>query len=118
MKYVIQFTDDGLADVKALPKNTKNSLRKEIQEKLARDPYGCSSELDEPLKGWRSFPYRNYGVVFRVYEDLRAIAIAGIGQRLPQSRSDIYKKLEALALEGKLAERVLKALRGFSSGTA
>ena len=118
MKYVIQFTDDGLGDARALPKNTRNSLRKEIQQKLARDPYGCSSELDEPLKGWRSFHHRNYRVVFKVYDDLRAMAIAGMGRRLPPSRSDIYKKLEALALEGKLAERVLKALRGFSSGKA
>lgn len=113
--YAIKFTDEGLADVKALSRSARNSLRKEIAGKLARDPYGCSTELRAPLRGWRSFHHRHYGVVFKVYEDLRAIAVAGVGRRLPQSSPDIYKKLEALAAEGKLAESVLSVLRGFPS---
>lgn len=87
---------------------------KAINEKVAQDPLGCSTELREPLDGWRSFHFRNYRVVFKVYEDLLAIAIGGIGERLPQSQSDVYKHLEAIAAEGKLANRVLIALRGFS----
>lgn len=116
--YRVQFTDDGLADVKALPKNVRNFLRKEIGEKLARDPRGCSIELREPLRDWRSFSCQKYRVVFRVYDDRKVVAIAGVGKRLPQSRQDIYKKLERLAAEGRLAEKVLRTLRGFSSSVS
>lgn len=115
--YAVKFTDAGLADVKALPKNAKNFLKREIERKLMRDPSAHSKELDEPLKGWRSFSGKKYRVVFRIYQDLKIIAVAGIGERLPQSRSDIYRKLQALAAEGKLAQAVLKTLREFSSGS-
>ncbi len=113
--YVLRFTEDGLADIKGLPKSVKNSLKKALVKELAADPYGCSVELVEPLKGWRSFHGGKYRVVFKVYEDSRAIAIAGVGRRLPQSRSDIYRRLETLAAEGKLAENILRLFRGFSS---
>jgi mRNA-degrading endonuclease RelE of RelBE toxin-antitoxin system len=112
--YDVRLTDEALADVRALPKNVKNFLKKEISKKLARDPYGRSKELCDPLKGWRSFICGKYRVVFRVYDDLRVIAIAGIGERLPQSQRDVYRKLETLAAEGRLAQKVLRALRGFS----
>jgi mRNA-degrading endonuclease RelE of RelBE toxin-antitoxin system len=114
--YAVKFTGDGLADVRALPKNAKNFLKREIERKLMRDPSAHSKELGEPLKGWRSFSCGKYRAVFRIYEDLRILAVAGIGERLPQSRSDIYRKLQALAAEGKLARTVLKTLREFSSG--
>lgn len=115
--YVVKFTDGGLADVKALPKNFRNVLKKQISANIAKDPYGCSRELHEPLEGWRSAHCQGYRVVFKVYDDLKIIAIAGVGKRSPQSQSDIYRKLEALATEGKLAERVLGVLRGFSGPT-
>lgn len=111
--YDVKFTDDGLADVKALPKHIKNSLKKAITANLACDPRRHSKELGEPLKGWRSFLFGKYRVVFRIYDDLKTIAIAGVGERRPQSQSDVYRKLEALAAEGRLAQKVLNALRGF-----
>ena len=112
--YLVKFTQDGLADVKALPKSIRNSLKRKIKDGLARD-YGCSMELCEPLKGWRSFHWGKYRIVFRIYDELKTIAIAGIGERLPRSQSDIYRKLETLAREGKLAQKVLAALQEFSS---
>ena len=113
--YLVKFTDDALENVKGLPKNVRNRLKKEILEKVAKDPFGCSRELREPLKGFRSFSYEHYRVVFKVYEDLNAIGIAGIGKRDAQSQADVYKKLHALAAEGKLAEKVLATLQGFST---
>ncbi len=65
--YETKFTDDGLASVKALPKNAKNYLKKEIETKLTSDPYAHSKELDEPLKSWRSLACKKYRVVFRIY---------------------------------------------------
>ncbi len=114
MAYTIQFTDDGLKDAKALPKNVKNSLAKEIRSKLAKDPVGCSEQLRKPLLGWRSFHYRKYRVVFRLYEDPKIIAVAGIGKHSSQATLDIYRKVEALAKTGRLAEGILAGLRGFS----
>ena len=110
--YLVQFTDDALVNVRSLPKNVRNRLREEIREKVAKDPYGCSKELREPLEGFRSFSSRDDRVIFKVYEDLRTIGVAGIGKRDPRSQADVYKKLHTLAAEGKLAEKVLATLRG------
>ena len=110
----VKFTDEGLADVRKLPKGVKNALRKSILATIARDPYGCSRELEEPLRGWRSFHWRKYRVVFRIYDERKIVAIGGIGERLPQSHSDVYRRLEVLAAEGRLAEKVLLTLRRFS----
>jgi len=91
----LYFTGDGMADVKALPKNTRNSLKKLLIQRLASDP-----------------------LVFKVYEELGAIAIVGVGERQPQSASNIHRRLERLAAQGKLAESVLATLRGLSSRQA
>jgi mRNA-degrading endonuclease RelE of RelBE toxin-antitoxin system len=115
--YILKFTDDGLQDVRALPKNERNVLKKELKQKLANDPYGCTTPLRGALEGWRSFLWDNRRVVVKVYDDLRAIAIAGVGERNHTSGEDVYKKLEALAIKGKLAEQVLITLRGFTQPT-
>ncbi len=112
--YVIKFTDGGLADVKALPKNVRNSLQTVLLQKLAPDPVRHSTELREPLQGFRSLHWRKYRVVFKIFEELKIIAMAGIGERSPQSRLNIYRRLEELAAKGKLAESVLSTLRGSS----
>jgi mRNA-degrading endonuclease RelE of RelBE toxin-antitoxin system len=112
--YQIQFTDDGLRDVKALPKNVRNSLSKELRNKLAKDPEGCSAKLREPLAGWRSFHSGKYRVIFKLYKDLKLIAVAGIGAHSSQATQDIYRKLELLAKKGRLAADILATLRLFS----
>ena len=112
--YAAKFTNDALADIKGLPKNIKNSLKKQFREKLCQAPEQHSTELSGPLSGWRSFTWRKYRVVFKIYDDIKAIGVVGVGKRLPSSKSDIYRKLEALAAEGKLAERILQSLRRFS----
>lgn len=116
MAYRIQFTTDGLRDAKYLPKGVRNSLAKELKNKLARDPLSCSEELREPLAGWRSFHCGKYRVIFKLYEEMKLIAVAGIGQHSSQPTQDIYRKLELLAKRGRLAEDILAALRGFSAG--
>jgi len=115
--YQIQFTDDGLRDVKALPKHVRNTLSKELRNKLAKDPEGCSAMLREPLAGWRSFHSGKYRVIFRLYKDLKVIAVAGIGTHSSQATLDIYRKLELLAKRGRLAEGILTTLRLFSRET-
>jgi mRNA-degrading endonuclease RelE of RelBE toxin-antitoxin system len=110
----IQFTEDGLQDAKTLPKNLKHGLARNLQNKLLKDPKGNSEELRPPLEGWHSFHSGKYRVIFKLYEDLQVIAIAGIGRHSSQPAQDIYRKLELLAKRGELAKDILAALRGFS----
>jgi len=118
LAYKIQFTADGLKDAKRLPKGVRNSLGKELKTKLAVAPLSCSEELREPLAGWRSFHCGKYRVIFRLYEGMKLIAVAGIGQHSSQASQDICRKLELLAQRGRLAEDILAALRGFDTGRA
>jgi mRNA-degrading endonuclease RelE of RelBE toxin-antitoxin system len=115
LAYEIQFTADGLKDAKLLPKGVRNSVAKQLKNKLARDPLSCSEELREPLAGWRSFHCGKYRVVFKLYKELQLIAVAGIGEHSSQPTQDIYRKLELLAKKGRLAEDILAALRGLST---
>ena len=108
--YQVRFSAEAHADVRGLPKHVRNSLKKELR-RLAADPVGLSLELREPLQGFRSFHWRNYRVVFILSEELKSIAVAAVGQRLPGTNADVYRKLERLAREGKLAEQILLALR-------
>jgi mRNA-degrading endonuclease RelE of RelBE toxin-antitoxin system len=114
--YILKFTDAGLEDVRALPKNVQNALRKELISKIRRDPVGCSRELQGPLEQFRSFHWRDYRVVYRIFPGQRVVAIVGIGRHSPDARIDIYRRLETAVSSGKLAETILLALRGFTEG--
>jgi mRNA-degrading endonuclease RelE of RelBE toxin-antitoxin system len=115
--YVLKFNSDAVADVKTvIPKHLKGPLRKELLEKVAADPVGCSHELHGDLEGYRSFTWQEYRVVYKVFDDLLAVAVVGVGLRSPQSTENIYRKLEVLARTGELAQGVLFSLRGFTKG--
>jgi mRNA-degrading endonuclease RelE of RelBE toxin-antitoxin system len=104
------FTAGALRDIKALPKNVRNSLKKEFKNKIHVDPVGCSEPLTGLLQDFRSFHHREYRVVYRVFGELGAVSVVGIGKKDAAHQSEIYKKLEALAEKGRLAEAVLRAL--------
>jgi len=110
--YTVGFTKEAVEDLKALPKNVKNFLRKEIAQKLAKDVYGCSETLRRPLHKFRSFHCQAYRVVIRVADEHRVILVVGVGKRLPQSSADIYRRLEALVSKGELGDEILGALWG------
>src|SRR5205823_3860556 len=102
-----------MQDVKALPKNIRNHLKKEILERIGKNPTGCSDALKAPLETYRSCHIRDYRVVFYLAEDIRSVAIAGVGKHSKQTAKDVYKKLESLVRQGQLAEQILAALRGW-----
>jgi mRNA-degrading endonuclease RelE of RelBE toxin-antitoxin system len=89
-------------------------MRKALMDNVAADPLGCSKELQRELHGYCSFTWQEYRVVFRIFDDLLAVAIVGVGPRSPQSAENIYRKLEALARTGELAQGVLFSIRGFT----
>ena len=113
--YIAKFTPQAVKDIKAFPKNTRTSLKKEFEKTIVKDPSGCSEDLTEPLAGFRSFHFREYRIVYRIYNDLNAIAVVGIGKKTNDPSSDVYKRLESLASSGKLADTVLRTLRLLSS---
>jgi mRNA-degrading endonuclease RelE of RelBE toxin-antitoxin system len=108
------FTDDALKDVKKLPKNVRNALKKEFEKKIHVNPFNCSEELSGILWHYRSFHYGNYRVVYRVFEDIRAVAVVGLGKKDKDYRTDFYKRLEDLAKRGRLADAVLETYRSIS----
>lgn len=114
--YAIQFPSSALADIKSIPKHLREPIKKELLKKVALDPVGCSKELHGKLHAYRSFVWQEYRIVYRVFFELRVVAVVGIGSRSPQSVDNIYRRLEALANAGELAADVLFSLRGFSEG--
>ena len=112
--YTLKFTEDGLNDVKALPKGDKNALKAELLKNLSTNPKQCGEPLLPPLGGWYSFHYLEYRVIYRVYDDLLAVGIAGVGKHDKNAENDIYRRLEDAAKSGRLAESVLVALRDFT----
>jgi mRNA-degrading endonuclease RelE of RelBE toxin-antitoxin system len=113
--YVLKFTKEAVADIKSIiPKHLKGPLKKDLGDKVAHDPIGCSKELQRELSGYRSFTFQEYRVVYRVFDELLAVAIVGVGLRSPQSADNIYRKLEVLARTGELAQGVLFSIRGFT----
>jgi mRNA-degrading endonuclease RelE of RelBE toxin-antitoxin system len=99
--YVLQFTAGAVADIKTVvPKHLKGPLQKELLANVATDPVACSHELRDELAGYRSFPWREYRVVYKIFDDLRIIAVGGVGLRSAQSSENVYRKLERLARTG------------------
>lgn len=113
--YVLKFTSSAVADVKTtIPKHLKGPLQKELRKKVAAEPLRCSHELHHALAGYRSFIWQQYRVVFKVFEELKTVAVVGVGPRSRQSTENVYRKLETLARTGELAQGVLSSLRGFT----
>jgi addiction module RelE/StbE family toxin len=105
------FTDDALNDVKRLPKNVRNALKKDFEKKIHVDPNNCSEQLSGILGHYRSFHYGDYRVVYRVFEDMRIVSVVGLGKKDKDHQTDLYKRLEDLANRGRLADAVLETYR-------
>jgi mRNA-degrading endonuclease RelE of RelBE toxin-antitoxin system len=112
--YSSHYIDEALEDIKKLPKNVRNALRSEFKNKIHVDPVGCSEALTGPLGGYRRFHYREYRVIYRVFEEIKAVAVAGVGKKDKHHKAEVYKQLETLAASGKIAQAVLDTCRSIS----
>jgi mRNA-degrading endonuclease RelE of RelBE toxin-antitoxin system len=112
------FTDNALEDVKELPKNVRNALKKEFEKKIHVDPFGCSEELSGILGQYRSFHSGHYRVVYRVFEDIKIVSMVGPGKKNKDHQTGLYKRLEDLAKRGRLADAVLETYRKIASEKA
>ena len=113
--YTSKFIDEALVDIKELPKNVRNALRDEFKNKIHVDPVGCSEPLEGPLANYRSFHYGDYRVIYRVFEDIKAISVVGVGKKDQDHHAEIYRQLEVLAANGKLAQAVLDTYRSLGN---
>jgi mRNA interferase RelE/StbE len=109
--YSAKFTDEAVENIKRLPKNVKNALKKEFERKIHVDPVGCSEPHTGLLEGFRSFHFESYRVVYKVIEDIRVVAVVAIGKKDKSHQRELYRRLEALAETGKLAKAVLETYR-------
>ena len=112
--YCSKFTDDALEEVKKLPKNVRNALKKEFEKKIHVDSVSCSEQLSGILGHYRRFHYGNYRVVYRIFEDIRVVSVVRVGKKNKDHRTDLYKRLEDLAKRGRLADAVLETYRRIS----
>jgi mRNA-degrading endonuclease RelE of RelBE toxin-antitoxin system len=112
--YCSKFTDEGLEDIRKLPKNVRDALKKEFEKKVHVNPMECSEPLFGILEHYRSFHYGDYRVVYRVFEDIKAVSVVGVGKKDKDHRTDLYHRLEVLAKKGRLAEAILETYRSIS----
>ena len=115
--YTSKFTDEALENLRGLPKNVRNALKKEFEKKIHINPVGCSEPLTGVLERYRSFHYRDYRVVYRVFEEAKTVAVVGIGRKDKSHQTNLYKRLERLVKAGRLAEAVLETYRATESET-
>lgn len=109
--YTAKFTPDAVADIKKLPKNVRRSLRKKLETVVLKDLVACSEESTGPLALFRSFHYLDYRIVYRVFPDLKTIAVVGVGKKNAGHYAEIYKQLEEVVKAGKIADGFLKNLK-------
>ncbi len=113
--YCSKFTDEALANLRELPKNVKNALKKEFKKKIHVNPIDCSEPLTGILERFRTFHYGDYRVVYTVFEDIRTVSVVGIGKKDKDHRTNLYKRLESLAKAGGLAEAILETYRSIDA---
>ena len=106
--YSLHLESSAIEDLKKLPRNVRNRLKKEIPKRLASDPVGASKALTGLLEGFYSCHVRQHRVVFMIVEE--QVWIVGIGEHSNNPHSDIYRKLEELRERGEIAGKILSAL--------
>ncbi|HXC32742.1 MAG TPA: type II toxin-antitoxin system RelE/ParE family toxin [Verrucomicrobiae bacterium] len=115
--YTSKFTPDALVNIKGLPKHIRNAMKKGFEKTVHVDPVACSEPLTGLLENYRSYHFGEYRVIYRVFEDIKAVAVVGVGMKDQSHHAEIYQKLELLAKTGELAATVLDTYRSISAKT-
>ena len=108
-----KFTPAAIENIKRLPKNVKARLKAAILNELVADPQGSSKALTGVLSEFRSFHWRDYRVVFKLDDDLKALAIVAVAKKTRNPDRNLYRRLETAVKTGELAAKVLETLKGF-----
>ena len=109
--FQLRFTPDAAADIHGLDGSVRNQLRKVLEKKLAVNPEGYGLPLRGALANFWKHEFANHRVIYRIYPQLRVVAICAVGIRKQGDASDIYRQLEAVAKSGRLAGQLASVLK-------
>ena len=109
--FQLRFTPDAAADIHNLDGSVTKQLRKVLEKKLAVNPEGYGLPLRGPLANYWKHEFANHRVIYRIYPQLRVVAICAVGIRKQGDAADIYRQLESVAKSGRLAEQLASVLK-------
>jgi mRNA-degrading endonuclease RelE of RelBE toxin-antitoxin system len=108
--FEFSFTEDAGAEIKDLDGGIRKQLRNVLGKKLAIDPEGYGLPLRGPLAGYWKHEFGSHRVIYRIYADLRIVAVCAVGSRKQGDAQDIYNQLNKVVKSGRLAEQVASVL--------
>jgi len=109
--FQLRFTSDAAADIHSLDGSVRNQLRKVLEKKLAVNPEGYGLPLRGALANFWKHEFASHRVIYRIYPQLRVVAICAVGIRKQGDAADIYRQLESVAKSGRLAEQLASVLK-------
>jgi mRNA-degrading endonuclease RelE of RelBE toxin-antitoxin system len=109
--FQLRFTPDAAADIRGLDGSVRNQLRNVLEKKLAVNPEGYGLPLRGALANFWKHEFANHRVIYRIYPQLRVVAICAVGIRKQGDAADIYRQLESVAKSGRLAEQLASVLK-------
>ncbi len=109
--YTILFTDDAKLEISSLDGSIKKQLRNVLEKKLAIAPTEYGNTLRGILTGFWSHHFASHRVIYRIYNEKRLVVVCAVGLRQGVHKSDVYKRLEAIAKTGRLAEKIKDVLQ-------
>jgi mRNA-degrading endonuclease RelE of RelBE toxin-antitoxin system len=109
--FELRLTPDAAADIQSLDGSIRNQLRKVLEKKLAVNPEEYGLPLRGSLANFWKHEFANHRVIYRIYPQLRVVAICAVGIRKQGDAADIYRQLESVAKSGRLAEQLASVLK-------
>jgi mRNA-degrading endonuclease RelE of RelBE toxin-antitoxin system len=109
--FQLRFTPDAAADIHCLDGSVRNQLRKVLEKKLAVNPEGYGLPLRGALASFWKHEFANHRVIYRIYPQLRVVAVCAVGIRKQGDVADICRQLESVAKSGRLAEQLASVLK-------
>ena len=109
--FQLRFTPDAAADIRDLDGSVRNQLRKVLEKKLAVNPEGYGLPLRGALANFWKHEFANHRVIYKIYPQIRVVAICAVGIRKQGDAANIYRQLESVAKSGRLAEQLASVLK-------
>src|SRR5260221_12915849 len=109
--YQLRFTLDAAHDIESLDGSVRSQLRKVLENKLAINPEGYGLPLRGSLANFWKHEFARHRVIYRIYPQIRVVAICAVGIRKQGDAADIYRQLESVAKSGRLAGQFASVLK-------
>ena len=109
--FQLRFTFDAAADIQGLDGSVRGQLRKVLEKKLAVNPEAYGLPLRGVLANFWKHEFANHRVIYRIYPQLRMVAICAVGIRKQGDAADVYRQLESIAKSGRLAGQLASVLK-------